>query len=282
MADHEPVPHGEMYTISDVSALVGLTARQIRLLVTDDIVHPVRGERGRYLFSFADVTVVREVADLVRRGAPMDRVRAAVRQIRARGSAEVGLEGIRLDVNGRRVIAHTDTGSFEPESGQVVMAFDEVETPIGAPVVIPMPTDDPSGHSAVEWFGHGDRLEETDPSAAEAAYRRAIAIDPSFAEAHVNLGRLLHSAGAVHDALECYERALTLDPGDATTVFNIGVAHDDLRNDSAAIEAYSRAVEIAPRFADARYNLAAVYERTGQIAPALAELRAYRELIEGR
>lgn len=282
MADHEPVPHDEMYTISDVSALVGLTARQIRLLVTDDIVHPVRGERGRYLFSFADVSIVREVADLVRRGAPMDRVRAAVRQVRTRGRGDVGLEGIRLDVHGRRVIAHTDAGSFEPESGQVVLAFDEQGTEVREPVVIPMPTDDPSGHSAPEWFAHGDRLEETDPVAAEEAYRRAIAIDPTFAEAHVNLGRLLHAAGAVHDALECYERALALDPWDATTVFNIGVAHDDLRNDSAAIEAYSRAVDLAPRFADARYNLAAVYERTGEIAHALRELRAYRELIDGR
>ena len=282
MVDHELVPHGGMYTISEVSALVGLTPRQIRLLVTDDIVHPVCGERGRHLFSFADVTVVREVADLVKRGAQMDRVRAAVRQIGALGSGQVDLEGIRLDVNGRRVVAHTDTGTFEPESGQVVMAFDGEEVPVTAPVVIPMPTDDPSGHSASEWFGYGDRLEETDPSAAEQAYRRAIAIDPSFAEAHVNLGRLLHAAGAVHEALECYERARVLDPGDATTVFNIGVAHDDLRNDSAAIEAYSTAVDLAPRFADARYNLAAVYERTGQIAPALAELRAYRELIEGR
>lgn len=282
MADHEPVPHDEMYTISDVSGLVGLTARQIRLLVTDDIVHPVRGERGRYLFSFTDVTVVREVADLVRRGAPMDRVRGAERQIRARGRGGVGLEGVRLDVHGRRVIAHTDTGSFEPESGQIVLAFDQDEPEVQERVVIAMPADDPSGRSAPEWFANGDWLEETDPAAAEEAYRRAIAIDPSFAEAHVNLGRLLHAAGAVHDALECYERALALDPEDATTMFNIGVAHDDLRNDDAAIEAYSRAVEIAPRFADARYNLAAVYERAGQIAPALGELRAYRELIEGR
>ncbi len=281
MADHETVPRDEMYTIGEVSALVGLTARQIRLLVTDDIVHPARDERRRYLFSFADVTVVREVADLVRRGAPMDRVRAAVRQMWTTDRG-VGLEGVRLDVHGRRVIVHTDAGSFEPDSGQAVLAFDEHDSGIGGPVVIPMTTDDPSGRSASEWFAHGDRLEEADPAAAEEAYRRALTIDPSLAEAHVNLGRLLHAAGAVYEALECYERALALDPGDAITMFNIGVAHDDLRNDGAAIDAYSRTVELAPRFADARYNLAAVYERTGQIAPALAELRAYRELIERR
>ncbi len=47
---------------------------------------------------------------------------------------------------------------------------------------------------------------------AEASYRRAIELDPNFAEAHYNLGCLLHLHGRTDEAIACHQAALTADP----------------------------------------------------------------------
>ena len=118
--------------------------------------------------------------------------------------------------------------------------------------------------------------------AAEEAYRRAIEIDGTFVEAHLNLGRLLHAAGAVREALDEYRAAGIIDGEDAVTHYNIGVASQDLEGDlDDAVAAYERAIELAPRFADARYNLATLYEELGDTLLALQHLHAYRDLTKG-
>ena len=52
------------------------------------------------------------------------------------------------------------------------------------------------GTSATSWYDTGCRLEPVDRQGARAAYERAIAGCPSHADAHNNLGRLLHEAGS--------------------------------------------------------------------------------------
>jgi predicted O-linked N-acetylglucosamine transferase (SPINDLY family) len=47
---------------------------------------------------------------------------------------------------------------------------------------------------------------------AEASYRQAIAADPDFAEAHNNLGSVLHSLGRFEDSLTCMRKAIQLAP----------------------------------------------------------------------
>jgi len=124
--------------------------------------------------------------------------------------------------------------------------------------------------------------EASDPIAADKAYRQAIEIDSTFADAHLNLGRLLRTAGAVADALSEYKVAESIDREDATTYDNIGVASQDLGQRDDAVTAYELAVELAPQFADARYNLAAVYEELGDKALAVQHLRAFKDILDAR
>jgi protein O-GlcNAc transferase len=49
-------------------------------------------------------------------------------------------------------------------------------------------------------------------AAAEANYRRAVALDPIFADAHYNLGCLLSGDVRVDEALACHASAVTADP----------------------------------------------------------------------
>jgi Flp pilus assembly protein TadD len=57
---------------------------------------------------------------------------------------------------------------------------------------------------------------------AEHHFRRAVAADPGFAEAHYNLGRSLESRGDRAGAIASYKQALQLKP-------DLRSAADDLR-----------------------------------------------------
>jgi tetratricopeptide (TPR) repeat protein len=199
--------------------------------------------------------------------------------------SDASLAEATIDASGRSVLVRLDTEAWEPESGQVVFDFDVAGVAERAEVVsearaIAQPLSTPLDDSAAQWYVFADEVEATDPAAAENAYRTAIEIDPGFADAHLNLGRLLHAAGAVRDALDEYRAALSIDSSDATTLFNVGVACQDLGRVDEAIEAYESALALAPRFADARFNLAALYEREGNQVLATQHLRAYKDIID--
>jgi tetratricopeptide (TPR) repeat protein len=132
--------------------------------------------------------------------------------------------------------------------------------------------------TADEWFLYGDSIEADDADAAESAYRTAIELDASHAEAHLNLGRLLHDRGDAHGALEHYRHAIELYPQDATAWFNAGVAYEDTGADQQARESYEEAIRVEPAFSDAHFNLATLHERTGDELSALRHLREYRKL----
>jgi tetratricopeptide (TPR) repeat protein len=149
------------------------------------------------------------------------------------------------------------------------------------------------GMSATRWYDLGCRLEASDPERASAAYERAVAGCPGFADAHNNLGRLLHDAGSLAAAESSYRLAICADPGVALYWFNLGVAVEDQGRRAEAITAYERAIELDERSeatggggaADAHYNLARLLEltarRTGDeimLQRAVRHLLRYREL----
>ncbi len=271
------------YSVREVSELVDLTPRQVRSFVADGVLRPTIGDRGKHLFSFQDLVVLRAVADLIRDGVRPQRIHAAVRELSDQLPDDATLAEATLDVVGRSVVVKLDSDVWEPESGQVVFDFDV--SGVAEKAVALSETRAvvrPDTATAYDWYAYADDVESADPIAAEEAYHRAIELDPQFVEAHLNLGRLLHAGGAVRDALGEYEAALEAGGDDATTWFNIGVARQDLGESANAVDAYERALSLAPRFADARYNLAALYEAEGEVTLALQHLRAYKDLIEGK
>ena len=136
------------------------------------------------------------------------------------------------------------------------------------------------GTSATSHYERGVALEASDPAGAMAAYRRALAGLPVFADAHNNLGRLHHDAGQLGDAESCYRLALCADRAVSLYWFNLGVVLEDQRRDAEAIAAYEQAVALDPRCADAHFNLARLHEVIGRRAGDVLEIqRAVRYLI---
>jgi tetratricopeptide (TPR) repeat protein len=139
------------------------------------------------------------------------------------------------------------------------------------------------GTSATSWYDAGCRLEASDPERAIAAYERALAGCPGLADAHNNLGRLLHDAGSLAAAESSYRLAICADAGIALYWFNLGVVVEDQGRRAEAVAAYERALALDPAAADAHYNLARLLELAGRrLGDEVMLRRAVRHLLQYR
>jgi tetratricopeptide (TPR) repeat protein len=123
------------------------------------------------------------------------------------------------------------------------------------------------------------RLEGHDPIAAELAYGRALAGRPDLADAHNNLGRLLHDRGELAAAEGHYRLALSGGPPVALYWFNLGVVAEDRGRIAEAIAAYEEALQLEPGLADAHFNLARLLEGQAVRAEAGAQVRVMHEAV---
>lgn len=131
---------------------------------------------------------------------------------------------------------------------------------------------------ADEWFDVGLMLEPDAPGDACNAYRKALLYDARHADAHVNLGRLLHEQGQILKAAAHYRRALRSDAAHVIATFNLGVAFEEMNRPLAAIDAYQRCLILDPQFADAHFNLAALLEKSGDQRGAIRHFTTFRAL----
>jgi serine/threonine-protein kinase len=109
-------------------------------------------------------------------------------------------------------------------------------------------------------------------AAAEAEYRRVIALTPNDPTAHEWLGSVLLGQGRVEEALEEMRRAVALDPLAAVIATDEALALLVNRRYPEAIAAARRSLGLDSTFTFAHMVLAQVYGITGHPDSALAEL----------
>jgi tetratricopeptide (TPR) repeat protein len=285
-SETERSPLGSGYSTRDVATLLGLSVSQVRSYVRAGFLSPGQGARGEYRFSFQDLILLRTAKGLTAARVPHRRILAALTRLREQLPEDRPLTGVRISAQGHQVVVRDGRDVWAPESGQWLLDFEVAELARGA-ASLPRPeTPRPAGDDrdteqapdAAAWFERGVELENEDPGEAEVSYRRALAIDPDLADAHLNLGRLLHEGGQPAAAEEHYRKAWSLLPDDATAAFNLGTALQDLDRYADAAEAYEKALALDPAFADAHYNLAVVFEHLGRKRSAIRHLKSYRAL----
>ena len=108
--------------------------------------------------------------------------------------------------------------------------------------------------------------------AAEAAFRKAISHDPSYAQAHRLLGIVLASSGRQEEARTSMRRARELDPLYPMQSALSANAEFQARNYSAGLQFARRATTLGSSFWIAHYMLATIEERLGRDEAALAAL----------
>ena len=110
---------------------------------------------------------------------------------------------------------------------------------------------------------------------AEAAFRRALALDPKNVDAYVNLGIVRLRGNDPRGAREFFRPALALDPKAARAWNGMGVALLRLGDERAAVDAWSKAVENDPRLFDALFNLGLVAGKNGMYREARRALERF-------
>ncbi|CAG4903331.1 Lipopolysaccharide assembly protein B [Paraburkholderia saeva] len=105
------------------------------------------------------------------------------------------------------------------------------------------------------------------------AYRRAVALDPGYPEAHNNLGNALREANQPDAAMRSCAQAIALNPDYAEAYNNLANALQDLGDLEAASQSYSRAIELHPDYAEAHNNLGNVLRAQNLPDAAIASYR---------
>lgn len=248
------------WTVTEVAAMLGLNPEETRALI--DRVF----ERPRDLLSFQDLTAIRVAAQLGR-GA---NVNAAVARVLKEQPADSPLSTVSVEKVGRELVARSSSVQWNAKTGQQLFDLGSRKSPwlqAAAPK-----------RDAHQLFASAVRIEESDPPGAIDLYVEAVAADPRHADAHINLGRLLHQTGRLREAEAHYVAALVTRPTDVTASFNLGVVLEDLGKLDDAIQRYRDTIELDPTLVDAYFNLSRLYERKGEKVSAIRHLKDYRRL----
>jgi DNA-binding transcriptional MerR regulator len=270
------------YSVQDVAKVLQLAPNMTRSLIRAGFVHPARGPRREYRFSFQDLIVLRTARALLDAKIPRQRIRRSLESLRRSLPDSVPLSGLAIGAVGEHVVVRDGEARWQADSGQYLLGLDVtvqdgelrvVEHRPVAPVAEPAEVHD--------WFSQALTLESTDPDGALTAYRHAVDDDPHNSAAWTNWGRLLHERGNTGEADAVYRRGLAQAGPDALLLFNQGVLLEDLGKAAAALAAYQTALEEDPDLADCHYNLARLYEALGKPQHAIRHLGQYRRLRSG-
>jgi tetratricopeptide (TPR) repeat protein len=279
-----------MYSVREVSAVLGISVARLRSYLRSGLLTPARDDKGRIRFTFQDLVFLRKAEGLVAQRIAPRRVHDALRALAGKLPSGMKVADLRLVTDGKEVVVDDGSKRWQATSGQTLFAFEAAaQSNAGAVIPLTQPKEvlaDKASDGAVltleELHARACALELTDPEEAKHAYQELLDREPGFADAHVNLGRLMHESGDIYAALVHYRAALAVRPNDATAAFNAGVALEDLGATVDAIAAYRRAIESDPQNPDTHFNLARLLEQSGKPDLAVRHLLLYRQLLKKR
>ena len=270
-----------IYGLRELTRIHDLTPKRLGQLRRLDLLRDAAG------YTFWDLLAARAASALLDAGASVRQIREALAALRRQDpTLEQPLTEVRFLVDGARLLALSDRVRFDPRTGQTVLDLDTgpltqaAAATLVTGLVRPL---EPPIQQAEKWFARASEW-DADPaqwSDAIEAYRRVVAIDPTYAAAWNNLGLLLHRMGQYDEARQAYDTAVAQDPQCAEATYNLGSLAEDCGDVEAAIVHYRRALKVSADYADAHFNLAAALARTGRNADAVMYWQRYLELDAG-
>lgn len=118
-----------------------------------------------------------------------------------------------------------------------------------------------SPESAPSYKCLGDQyLTRKESEKALEHYRRALQIDPNYAEAMIKEGQIYADGGSFERAIGLGEKAVALKPQDPVLRFTLGTFYSQAGIMDKALGQWQKAVELYPYYAEAYNNLGAYYQ----------------------
>jgi tetratricopeptide (TPR) repeat protein len=279
-------PLADLYSAADVARLFGVHPSRLRYWDRTEFLSP-SGRRGRRrYYTFQDLIGLRAAKSLLDEGVPLQRVRRTLESLRALlPKVTRPLNELRVTTtgsgSGAGVVVRDARGSFDPQTGQGMLDF-EVSA-LRDDVVRTLKrhgTSDVQRKGAYELYLEGCRLDEDESTfeRAEELYRKAIALDPTLANAYTNLGNVRFRRGFPEEAEVLYKQALSVDEDQPEAFYNLGFLQYERGDAKSAVTCFERAVTIDPAFADAHFNLAMALEEAGDTARARRHWQTYLQI----
>ena len=129
-------------------------------------------------------------------------------------------------------------------------------------------TEDLEKHKDIDlWLLRASLLEmRGDYDKAIECYKKAIELNPDYADAYGGIGTTYCKKDCYDKAIECYKIAIELesDFADANTYNNMGIAYRKKGYRDKAIEYYEKAIELNPNYENAYHNMRIVHEYLGE------------------
>jgi tetratricopeptide (TPR) repeat protein len=260
---------------------VRVTPTRLREFERMDLVRPTGGAGPDAAFDFRDLLSLRALVSLLERGVPMRRIRRSIERVRARWpELERPVVALQLqDGEPRRLVVRHSGWLLDPD-GQLLLDFADPGEQAPDAKLASIPRGEAEPRMALDWFERGCQLDAdaaTLPQAIEA-YRRALALDPTLADAHCNLGTAHYNRGERDDARGAYEAALQHDSAHREANFNLANLLEEAGRREAAVHHYKRTLAADPCFSDAHLNLALLYEKLRIKRRAREHWRRYLQL----
>ncbi|MBK5292791.1 MAG: tetratricopeptide repeat protein [Acidobacteriia bacterium] len=268
------------YSRSEVLRVLSVTERQLKSWEKLGLVPACDA------YGFSQLVALRTLARLRASNVPAAKIQRAVAAVRRKlQQISDPLTELRIYSEGTRVRVQLGSQKMEPESGQLLLDFDETE--LQRLVSIPSRSRQELDASirkkkmeAENWFHKGIELEQSGVAIEQAidAYKVAIALDPQLAAAMVNLGTIYFTSRNLDRAEKYYTRAIEANPEYALAHFNLGNLFDERGDRGRALSHYLAAIKIEPTYSDPHYNLALLCQTTGQHMKAIRYWRIYLRL----
>jgi tetratricopeptide (TPR) repeat protein len=135
-------------------------------------------------------------------------------------------------------------------------------------------------------YDEGDQLFQSDhDKEAIEAFKRAIAVDPNFADAHFKLAlsyaaveRIEESREEFKKAIDAYKKIVEANPDDVEAYFNMGRSYARMNLFESAAGAFRQAARIKKDDADIYYELGIVQIKLAQYNDAISSLNKSLEI----
>jgi tetratricopeptide (TPR) repeat protein len=258
------------YSLADLKRLFGLPPALIRKLSQAGFISQPKA-RGKSRYTFQELLVLRVAGALKAAKISTPKIAAALTQIRSALPAD-RLPAIALAASGKDLAVREGSREWEA-SGQYALPL---LTTAGQVAELRRQPALPPTDLAHEHYQRGHSLEDSDVTAARAAYLAALSLQEDHLEARINLGRLLHLDGQLEQAERLYREAKT---SSAVLSFNLAILLEDLEREEEAVAAYREALAQDPLLCDAHFNLSRLHEKANRPREALRHLLAYKRHI---
>jgi len=132
---------------------------------------------------------------------------------------------------------------------------------------------------AETWFAVGNLYNQIgNKEKAKESYRKALAIDPEFTGAIVNLSIILFDEGSYNEAIPYLEKAFEKAPDNTFIAARLATAYQRSGRTQEAIDKYENVLAKDPNNIQAYLNLISIYRSNGNNTKAIEKINALKKV----